>query len=78
MNLENLMKLAGCGDPDMERIAQVALELHESYSNGSLADDEYKELLEDLIRADDIDGLASDVELKGMLLTGVAGLLSVI
>jgi hypothetical protein len=76
--MEELRALIGCGRPWAEARAQMALQLSEAYSTGQISPDEYKELLQDLVRTDMLDSEADDMAVKAMLVTGVYGLLQVV
>jgi hypothetical protein len=76
--MQELQALLGCGRPWAEQRAQMALQLSEAYSTGQISPDEYKELLQDLVRTDALDSEADDMAVKAMLVTGVYGLLQVV
>lgn len=76
--MQELRALIGCGRPWAEQRAQMALQLSEAYSTGQISTDEYKELLQDLVRTDTLDNEADDMAIKAMLVTGVYGLLQVV
>lgn len=76
--MQELRALIGCGRPWAEERVQVALQLSEAYSTGQISPDEYKELLQDLIRTDALDSEADDMAVKAMLVTGIYGLLQVV
>jgi len=74
--LESLKSVASCGHDWAEKKAAIVLELSESYERGDLSKEEYKELLEDVIRTDALDDASYDMEVKGMLVAGVNGILT--
>jgi hypothetical protein len=76
--MQELQALLGCGRPWAEQRAQMALQLSEAYSTGQISPDEYKELLQDLVRTDALDSEADDMAVKAMLVTGVYALLQVV
>jgi hypothetical protein len=51
--------------------AQIALQMINEHSAGGLSDDEFAELMQDLVRADRLDEEADDLEVKTMLVTAV-------
>ena len=69
--MDELRALAGCGRPWAEQRALMALQLADAYSTGQVSPDEYRALLEDLVRTDQLDAEADDVEMKNMLVYGV-------
>jgi polyhydroxyalkanoate synthesis regulator phasin len=76
--LEQLKELATCGHGWAEERAQTALQLTEQLDAGSISADEYKELMEDLVRTDQLDAEASNIEIKSALVYCVVGLSKVI
>ena len=76
--MDELQKLIGCGNAWAEQKATMAMELACIHALGEISNSEYRELLEDLIRTDDISEDSSNIEFKSMLIAGVAGLLQVV
>lgn len=72
--MQELRALIGCGRPWAEQRALMALELTDAFSTGQMTADEYKALLEDLVRTDVLDNEADDIEVKNMLVYGVYAL----
>lgn len=72
--MQELRALIGCGRPWAEQRAMMALELADAYATGQMSPDEYKALLEDLVRTDVLDNEADDIEVKNMLVYGVYAL----
>ena len=72
--MQELRALIGCGRPWAEQRALMALQLADAYSTGQISPDEYKALLEDLVRTDVLDNEADDIEVKNMLVYGVYAL----
>lgn len=68
---EQLQQLAACGRPWAEQRAQMALQLAEAYSRREVSADEYRELMEDLVRADRLDSEADDLDVKSALVSAV-------
>lgn len=73
--MKALRELANCNRPWAAERAQIALDLAEQYENDELSADEFKELLEDLVRTDRLDDEADDIEVKTLLITGVYALI---
>lgn len=67
-----------CPNDNLANIANMALEVSDSVAKGAITQEQGKEILEDLVRADAIESLSDDVQLKGALITGVMALSSVI
>lgn len=66
-----LQQLAVCGRPWAEARAQMALAISEQYQGGGLSQQEYQELVQDLIRADQLNKEADDIDVKNMLVSAV-------
>lgn len=75
---DELKSLAGCGKSWAEQRAQMALELADQHAKGDITSDEYKELLEDLIRTDVLDDEADDMAVKMALIGAVKGVMAII
>ena len=71
MSLDGLKSVVGCGKAWAEERALMAIDFADLHSKGDLSDDEYKELLEDLIRSDRLDKEADDMALKVALVGAV-------
>ena len=68
---EQLQWLATCGRPWAEQRAQIVLDLQDQVARGDISQDEYQELLQDLVRSDQLDQEADDLELKNYLVSAV-------
>ncbi len=68
---QELYQIANCNKPWAAERARYALQLQEAYQTGQVSPDEYKALLEDLVRTDRLDSEADDIELKTMLVQSV-------
>lgn len=69
--IEDLEKLATCGDSWAEERATLAQGIYNDYAAGALTGDEYRELMQDLIRTDELDASATSIEIKSMLVGAV-------
>ena len=69
--MDELKRLAGCGQGWAEQRAQMALSICDQHARGDLSRDEYLELMEDLVRTDSLDQEASDIETKTALIKAV-------
>jgi hypothetical protein len=69
--VQELQWLAENGRPWAAQRAQMALQMAEAFHNGGLDQDEYRELMLDLVRMDRLDSEADDIETKTMLVTAV-------
>jgi hypothetical protein len=72
MSLQTLYEIAGMDDYKWaaERAAMV-IAIEEQRAAGNLAEDEYQELITDLVRMDKLDAEATDIELKTALVTAI-------
>lgn len=78
MGIDELKSLAGCGKSWAEERALMAMDFADQHAKGELSDDEYKELLEDLIRSDRLDEEADDMAVKMALVGAVKGVMAVL
>jgi len=69
--IEQLQVLCGAPDPAIAGRAQMALQITEAAQRGEISQDEYKELMLDLVRSDKLNEECSDLEMKTMLVTAV-------
>jgi polyhydroxyalkanoate synthesis regulator phasin len=75
---DELKSLVGCGKSWAEERAQMALQFADQYKSGELNQDEYQELMQDLIRTDKLDAEADDMAVKNALVGAVKSLMKVI
>lgn len=54
--------------------AQLAIDLLTQFQTGQISGDEYKELLQDLVRTDALDAEADDLDTKSALVAGINAL----
>jgi hypothetical protein len=76
--MKTLKELCSCGRPWVERRATQAIALKQAFDAKEISQDEYQELLEDLVRTDQLESEADDIEFKTMLVTGIYALTKVI
>tara|TARA_B110000503_G_C6798254_1_gene270043 strand:+ start:229 stop:459 length:231 start_codon:yes stop_codon:yes gene_type:complete len=69
--MEQLQALLGSDKPWAQERAQLAIDLLNQFQTGEISGDEYKELLEDIIRTDVLDSEADDLETKTALVEGI-------
>lgn len=58
--------------------AQTALAMADAHAAGELNDEEFMELMQDLVRTDQLDAAATDLETKALLVTAVLSVARVI
>lgn len=75
---DTLQQLTNSSDPAISERAQIALQISEAYSRKEISDDEYKELMLDLVRTDKLDEECKDIETKAMLVSAVYAILQVV
>jgi hypothetical protein len=73
-----LEQLAQCGLPWAEERARIAVDLQRMFANNEMSKDEFVELTQDLIRADQLDKDADNMEVKAALETGIKQLISIV
>ena len=69
--IEDLEFLTKCGDSWAEEKAKLAQGLYKDFQKGNLTEDEYAELMEDLVRTDEIDAAETSIEIKSMLVGAI-------
>lgn len=72
-----LQQLAAGNSPASQR-AQYALQLVAAHQAGQVSTDEYRAILEDLVRTDALEAEADSLESKQMLVFGVTQLISLV
>lgn len=77
MGIDELKSFVGCGKSWAEERALIALELSDQHARDEISDDEYKELLQDLIRSDILDKESDDMALKMALVGAIKGVIAV-
>jgi polyhydroxyalkanoate synthesis regulator phasin len=75
---DELKSLVGCGKSWAEERAQMALQFADQHKAGELNQDEYQELMQDLIRTDKLDAEADDMAVKNALVGAVKSLMKII
>ena len=76
--IRELQALMSCGDKFVEQQAAMALEIADAQAIGNITSEQAKELMEDLVRTENIEGKSEDIVMVGKLITGVMGLASVV
>jgi hypothetical protein len=76
--IEDLKALVDQGPDWAKERASIALDLHTQHQAGDISDDECVELLEDLVRTDQLDKAADDLDMKNKLVVSVMALKNVI
>lgn len=70
--LDQLRQLADCDRPWARERAAMAIMITEQYQGGGLDYGEYQELMQDLVRLDQVNLSAEDLELKTLLVQAVS------
>jgi hypothetical protein len=79
MSLQTLYEIAGRDDaPWAATRAAMVIAITEQFQGGGLDRSEYEEMLQDLVRMDQLDAEASDIELKTALVTAVYAVAKVV
>lgn len=71
MSMQALKELAGCGRPWAAERAMYAIQITEAVHAGDISLDEYRELMQDLVRMDRLDAEADDMAVKAALVQAV-------
>jgi hypothetical protein len=69
--MEHLQYLATSDRPWVAQRAQWALHLAQQHANGEISESEFQELMADLVRTDQLEAEADDLELKNALVTSI-------
>jgi hypothetical protein len=69
--MSDLYQLAQSDKPWAAQRAQMALALLDQHARGDIDNDEFKELMEDLIRTDTLDAEADDMHTKTMIVQAI-------
>jgi hypothetical protein len=69
--MSDLYQLAQSDKPWVAQRAQMALSLLDQHSRGDIDNDEFKELMEDLVRTDALDSEADDMHTKTMIVQAI-------
>lgn len=69
--IDDLERLATCGDSWAEERAKLAQGLIKDYNEGNITASEYEELMEDLVRTDQINAAETSIEIKSMLVGAI-------
>lgn len=69
--IEHLQALSQCDKPWAANRAATALQICEAFQQAQISEDEFKELMADLVRMDKLNEEADDLEIKTMLVTAV-------
>jgi hypothetical protein len=76
--MQTLKELTTCGSGWAERRARQALDLQAAYQSKDITQDEYQELLQDLVRTDQLENEADDMAIKAALVTCVYALSKIV
>ena len=69
--MEELYALMESGDDWAKQKAMIALGICDAYARNDITEDEYRELLQDMIRSDQIDSEATSLEMATMVVQAI-------
>ena len=69
--MEELYALMENGDDWAKEKAAIALGICDAYARNDITEDEYRELLQDMIRSDQIDSEATSLEMATMVIQAI-------
>ena len=69
--MQELHDIAATGPEWARERAEMALAIMQQYEGGGLELDEYQELMQDLVRSDQLNSVADDQDLKNLLVSCV-------
>ena len=69
--IEQLKELANSDKPWAKKRAEMALMINEQYQGGGLDQEEYQQLMRDLVRTDKLESEADDLATKTLLVEAI-------
>ena len=75
---KSIEELTSCKDEVVSKKARMVLEIQDLYRTDSISADEMKELLEDLVRLDEMEKMRANTEMMSYLITSVYAITSIL
>jgi hypothetical protein len=75
---KSIEELTNCTDDVVSKKARMVLEIQDLYRTDSISADEMKELLEDLVRLDEMEKMRANTEMMSYLITSVYAITSIL
>jgi|TARA_R110002167_G_scaffold35334_1_gene112908 hypothetical protein len=75
---KSIEELTNCTDDVVSKKARMVLEIQDLYRTDSISADEMKELLEDIVRLDEMEKMRANTEMMSYLITSVYAITSIL
>jgi|TARA_R110000803_G_scaffold142203_1_gene208540 hypothetical protein len=75
---KSIEELTSCKDEVVSKKARMVLEIQDLYRTDSISADEMKELLEDIVRLDEMEKMRANTEMMSYLITSVYAITSIL
>ena len=75
---KSIQELVDCSDEVVSKKARMVLEIQDLYRTDSISGDEMKELLEDIVRLDEMEKMRANTEMMSYLITSVYAITSIL
>ena len=75
---KSIEELTSCKDEVVSKKARMVLEIQDLYRTDSISSDEMKELLEDIVRLDEMEKMRANTEMMSYLITSVYAITSIL
>jgi|TARA_R110000868_G_scaffold305214_1_gene566329 alpha-L-fucosidase len=75
---KSIQELVDCSDEVVSKKARMVLEIQDLYRTDSISADEMKELLEDIVRLDEMEKMRANTEMMSYLITSVYAITSIL
>ena len=75
---KSIQELVDCSDEVVSKKARMVLEIQDLYRTDSISADEMKELLEDIVRLDEMEKMRANTEMLSYLITSVYAITSIL
>jgi alpha-L-fucosidase len=75
---KSIEELTNCADDVVSKKARMVLEIQDLYRTDSISADEMKELLEDIVRLDEMEKMRANTEMMSYLITSVYAITSIL
>jgi hypothetical protein len=75
---KSIQELVDCSDEVVSKKARMVLEIQDLYRTDSISASEMKELLEDIVRLDEMEKMRANTEMMSYLITSVYAITSIL
>ena len=75
---KSIQELVDCSDEVVSKKARMVIEIQDLYRDDSISASEMKELLEDIVRLDEMEKMRANTEMMSYLITSVYAITSIL